>query len=584
MKTTFYIFTLTVLCVTLICPQHSFAQRFIDGQMPDTFLNVGHSVSGIEFSPDGATIASWHFGGPVTLWDAAAGKPKTTLGTRQGGGPSAIGVSVAFSPDGQMIASGGEISTILLWNPATREHIRTLEGLEGSWENVNSVAFSPDGQTLASGSSDATILLWNPATGEHIRTLEGHTDWVNSVAFSPDGQTLASGSSDDTVKLWDVATGTLKTTLEGHANWSCVAFSPDGTTLASAGGLFYDYYIDQRNEGVDNRIENLLEAQILMKGYGNLPLSVEKMPHNILYITTYKSSIVLWDVASGKLKATLEGHTDHVNSVVFSPDGTTLASGSADNTVKLWDVTRQPKAPKATLSGHGGRVLSVYFSPDGTTLASGSADGGIRMWKALPPVNGGGVVNIADLVEVAQNFGQVGENDADINGDGVVNIVDIILVAVALGEVAGAPAAHAEAFLMLTAAEVEQWLIEAKQLQNEDPRYFRGILFLEQLLTTLTPKKIVLFPNYPNPFNPETWIPYQLSKPAEVTLHIYGVNGALIQTLALGHQQAGAYKDRSRAAYWDGRNAQGEPVASGVYFYTLTAGDFTATRKMLIQK
>ena len=542
MKTTFYIFTLTVLCVTLICPQHSFAQRFIDGQIPDTFLNVGHSVSGIEFSPDGATIASWNSGSPVTLWDAATGKPKTTLGTRQPGGPSEIGVSVAFSPDGQMIASGGEISTILLWNPATREHIRTLKGLEVSWENVN------------------------------------------SVAFSPDGQTLASGSSDDTVKLWDVATGTLKTTLEGHANWYCVAFSPDGTTLASAGGLFYDYYIDQRNEGVDNRIENLLEAQILMKGYGNLPLSVEKMPHNILYITTYKSSIVLWDVASGKLKATLEGHTGFVNSVVFSSDGTTLVSGGDDNTVKLWDVTRQPKAPKATLSDHGASVLSIYLSPDGTTLASGSADGAIRIWKALPPDNRDGVVSIADLVEVAQNFGQAGENDADINGDGVVNIVDIILVAVALGEVAGAPAAHAEAFLMLTAAEVEQWLIEAKQLQNEDPRYFRGILFLEQLLTTLTPKKTMLFPNYPNPFNPETWIPYQLSKPAEVTLHIYGVNGALIRTLALGHQQAGAYTDRSRAAYWDGRNALGESIASGVYFYTFVAGDFTATRKMLIRK
>ena len=583
MKTTFYIFTLTLLCVTLICPQHSFAQRFIDGQMPDTFLNVGSFVYGIEFSPDAATIASWNFGSPVTLWDAATGKPKTTLGTRQPGGPSTIGVSVAFSPDGQILASGGEINTILLWNPATGEHIRTLKVPEGSWENVNSVAFSPDGQTLASGSSDNTVRLWDVATGTLKTTLEGHWENVNSVAFSPDGQTLASGSSDNTVRLWDVATGTLKTTLEGHANWSCVAFSPDGATLASAGGLFYDYYIDQTNQRVDNRIENLLEAQIMMKSYGNLPLEVIR-EGNGLYITTYKPIIGLWDVASGKRKATLEGHTGYVNSVVFSPDGTTLASGGNDNTVKLWDVTRQPKAPKATLSDHGGSVLSVYFSPDGTTLASGSADGAIRMWKALPPANGDGVVNIADLVKVAQNFGQVGENDADINGDGVVNIVDIILVAVALDEVAGAPAAHAEASSVLTAAEVEQWLIEAKQLQNEDPRYFRGILFLQQLLTMLTPKKTVLFPNYPNPFNPETWIPYQLSKPAEVTLHIYGVNGALIRTLSLGHQIPGIYQNRSRAAYWDGKNALGEPVASGVYFYTLTAGDFTATRKMLIRK
>ena len=93
-----------------------------------------------------------------------------------------------------------------------------------------------------------------------------------------------------------------------------------------------------------------------------------------------------------------------------------------------------------------------------------------------------------------------------------------------------------------------------------------------------------LLANFPNPFNPETWIPYQLAKPTEVTITIYNINGHVVRTLALGHQAAGIYQSRSRAAYWDGRNTSGEPVASGVYFYTLTAGDFTATRKMLIRK
>ena len=93
-----------------------------------------------------------------------------------------------------------------------------------------------------------------------------------------------------------------------------------------------------------------------------------------------------------------------------------------------------------------------------------------------------------------------------------------------------------------------------------------------------------LLANYPNPFNPETWIPYQLSQSADVTVSIYSVNGQLVRTLALGHQSAGVYRSRSRAAYWDGRNNVGERVASGLYFYTLTAGDFTATRKMLIRK
>ena len=98
------------------------------------------------------------------------------------------------------------------------------------------------------------------------------------------------------------------------------------------------------------------------------------------------------------------------------------------------------------------------------------------------------------------------------------------------------------------------------------------------------PEVTSLLPNYPNPFNPETWMPYQLATPADVTLTIYDVNGRVVRDLALGHQRAGIYESKSRAAYWDGRNAQGEPVASGVYFYTLKAGDFSATKKMLIRK
>ena len=104
------------------------------------------------------------------------------------------------------------------------------------------------------------------------------------------------------------------------------------------------------------------------------------------------------------------------------------------------------------------------------------------------------------------------------------------------------------------------------------------------LLNTVIPTETVLLSNYPNPFNPETWIPYQLSEASNVTVSIYSVDGKLVRTLTLGHQLAGIYQSRSRAAYWDGRNSFGERVASGLYFYTFTAGDFTATRKMLIRK
>ncbi len=103
-------------------------------------------------------------------------------------------------------------------------------------------------------------------------------------------------------------------------------------------------------------------------------------------------------------------------------------------------------------------------------------------------------------------------------------------------------------------------------------------------LVMSVPEKTDLHPNYPNPFNPETWIPYQLATPADVRIAIYAADGKLVRTLNLGYQSVGNYDSRSRAAYWDGRNALGEPVASGLYFYTLTAGDFTATRRLLIRK
>ena len=199
-------------------------------------------------------------------------------------------------------------------------------------------------------------------------------------------------------------------------------------------------------------------------------------------------------------------------------------------------------------------------------------------------VNGDGTVSITDLVLVASNFDKTGENDADVNGDSTVDIADLVLVAGALGNSAAAPSLYPQVLEILTAADVKLWLSTAQQLDLTDTTSQRGIMFLQQLLATLTPKETALLANYPNPFNPETWIPYHLAKDAEVTLHIYAMNGTLVRTLTLGHQAAGMYQNRTRAAYWDGKNEFGEPVASGVYFYTFKAGDFTATRKMLIRK
>ena len=156
-----------------------------------------------------------------------------------------------------------------------------------------------------------------------------------------------------------------------------------------------------------------------------------------------------------------------------------------------------------------------------------------------------------------------------------------ILVLNRLKTALSAPQAPA---LTQSAADVRVALEEARLL-NADPA---TIVTLERLLARLvqaeTPKKTALLTNYPNPFNPETWIPYQLSTSAKVHIAIYAADGRLVRTLDLGHLPAGRYHEKSSAAYWDGRNAQGEPVASGLYFYTFTAGEFTATKKMLILK
>ena len=199
-------------------------------------------------------------------------------------------------------------------------------------------------------------------------------------------------------------------------------------------------------------------------------------------------------------------------------------------------------------------------------------------------VNQDGVVNISDLVIVAGRLGQSGPNAADVNGDGVVNIQDLILVASALGETQAAPSLHPASLEMFTAADIQEWLAEAQGLDLTDVKLQSGIRFLEQLLSVLVPKETELLPNYPNPFNPETWIPYRLAEDAFVSLTIYDQRGSIVRRLNVGHQTAAVYESRSKAIYWDGRNAVGDRVASGIYFYTLTAGDYAATRKMVILK
>ena len=200
-------------------------------------------------------------------------------------------------------------------------------------------------------------------------------------------------------------------------------------------------------------------------------------------------------------------------------------------------------------------------------------------------VNRDGRVSILDLILIAQQLGKrVPTNSpVDLNRDGVVSILDLILAAQGLGKTT-ASAAPTVATENVDPAMIETWIAQARLEDDGSHPFKQGIENLQALLASLLPEKTALLCNYPNPFNPETWIPYQLAESAEVTLTIYDMNGQLVRRLVVGHQAAGTYQSRSRAAYWDGRNQLGESVASGLYFYTLTAGEFTATQRMVILK
>ena len=208
----------------------------------------------------------------------------------------------------------------------------------------------------------------------------------------------------------------------------------------------------------------------------------------------------------------------------------------------------------------------------------------ITVQERLTPgdVNRDGVVSILDLILVAQQLGNRVPPDSpvDINGDGIVNIFDIVPIAQGIASASAAPIGADS----VDAVMIEAWIAQARLEDDGSLAFKQGIANLEKLLASLTPEATALLANYPNPFNPETWIPYQLAESGEVTLTIYDINGKMVRRLEVGYKAAGMYRSRSRAVYWDGRNGLGETLASGVYFYTLTAGEFTATRRMLILK
>ena len=208
-------------------------------------------------------------------------------------------------------------------------------------------------------------------------------------------------------------------------------------------------------------------------------------------------------------------------------------------------------------------------------------------------INQDGTINILDLVLVGQNLGKKAPSHprADVNNDGQVNVLDLVLVAERLGEKVAAAPSQIE-FIKSTVSSVEEIITiqralrELETVSDKSHNVKITIQFLRLWLENAnrSVSETRLLPNYPNPFNPETWIPYQLAKAADVSVTIYDVGGRLVRTVSVGFKPVGYYLTRERAAYWDGRNEAGEPVSSGVYFLQFVAGDFTTTQRVVIVK
>ena len=570
-------------------------------QLWDTFIGEnlqtleGHTegVQSVSFSPGGNTLASASRS-EIIFWDVDTGEQKQIIT-----GHTHRIHSIALSNDGVTLASGYPNGTVQLWNV---NHQAKQQLMTADWEApITGLSFSPDGTMLAV-STDEVFYMWNPTSREQLwRRSYWPWRYTSGLTFSPDGTTLVAIKNLGNIGLFDVVTGEPTQEYDHSRSWiSDISFSPDSQFLA---------VVDRHNDGIDLRhLRTERKIRTLGAGGGNSVYSVAYAPDGSTIAAGVGNEVWFWNVRSGEtLDKKLTGHVGevlvplrsspnlytvaYVHTVAYSSNGKTLMSASTDGSICLWDVDTGER--KDIFMGHIGPLVDVAYSPNGKTLASASEDGTVLLWELTPSefaqhsvdVNGDGVVNILDLTLVASNFGEQGENISDVNGDGVVNIQDLVAVAAAFGDTAAAPEISSlNLENMPTRADVAAWLQQARQVNLTDPTSQRGILILEQLLAVLTPQETILLANYPNPFNPETWIPYQLATPADVSISIYAADGRLVRALDLGHQPIGTYQNRSRAAYWDGKNEIGESVASGLYFYTLTAGDFTATRKMLILK
>jgi WD40 repeat protein len=338
----------------------------------------------VAFSPDGTKLATTGIGGGTELriWDAATGKELARLRRHLG-----TVLYVEFSPDGSKLATASIDDTARIWHTTTGLELARIE-LD---ESVDYVKFSPDGEKLATVSGDYTAQIWDALTYKELLRLE-HDESVNQIAFSPDGEKIITVSGDGMVRIWDAATDEEPARLEhsksvpdvGFSSVKYVEFSPDGAKLATAS---YDYTARIWDAATGKEVARLEHSD----GVLNVAFSPDS---TTIATASLDGTARIWDALTGKKLAKLEHEFWWVNQVVFSPDGSKLATASFDGPVRIWNVSTGIELVKLEHYGSTNKVIvtilettiyngtmnQIVFSPDGTTLATASSDGTARIW------------------------------------------------------------------------------------------------------------------------------------------------------------------------------------------------------------
>ncbi|KIM34762.1 hypothetical protein M413DRAFT_33045 [Hebeloma cylindrosporum] len=272
-------------------------------------------------------------------------------------------------------------------------HIPTLGNVRGTTKTpliviqtdseVKAIAYSSDGNYIVSGSDDNSVRVWDALTGVELKQLNGHTSQVTSVAFSSDGSHIVSGSWDKSVRVWDALTGAELKQLNGHTDGSLLLhFHLMALTLSL--DLMITLHIVSGSDDKSVRVWDALTSAELkqLNGHTDCVISVAFSPDGSRIVSgSNDNSVRVWDAWTGAELKQLNGHTEWVTSVAFSSDGSHIVSGSWDKSVRVWDALTGAELKQ--LNGHTEWVTSVAFSSDGSHIVSGSHDTSVRVWNAL---------------------------------------------------------------------------------------------------------------------------------------------------------------------------------------------------------